>query len=176
LLLGIGQNVDAVRLTNNTDNTIENTPIEEGAKISLFDVSDIDAPIEINYIVYANGYTPVEYDYRALTVLAMENGSYRFALPIERWLSESTVDENQQQIDIWYPEHELALVEVTSSTNQGQLLNVGKIKIAQDLNNIDYSSGWDDRALFHFDDIYYIHGRHVWQSNWVSVDDVEGPF
>jgi uncharacterized secreted protein with C-terminal beta-propeller domain len=47
-------------------------------------VSDPTNPIEVNSIVKSNSYTPVEYDYRTLSVLN-NDGSYQFALPIESW-------------------------------------------------------------------------------------------
>ncbi|WP_404842691.1 beta-propeller domain-containing protein [Colwellia sp. Bg11-12] len=43
------------------------TPIIESAKISLFDVSNMNNPLEIQSIFYENGYTPIEFDYHALT-------------------------------------------------------------------------------------------------------------
>lgn len=176
LLLGVGQNIDPNRLNILESGEENESPIIEGAKVSLFDISDISAPREVNSIVYENGYTPVEFDYHALTSLAMNNGSHRLALPVERWLSTSVIDENQQQSDVWYPIHELALLEVTTSDNQAELVNKGSIQIRQDTNDISYTSGWDDRALFHFDDVYYIHGHQVWQSNWLSIEGVTGPF
>ncbi|MBA6233349.1 beta-propeller domain-containing protein [Colwellia sp. MB3u-22] len=61
----IGHNVDPNRLFLAEDDGT--TPIIEGAKISLFDVSNMNNPLEIKSIVYENSYTPVEFDYHALT-------------------------------------------------------------------------------------------------------------
>ncbi len=63
LLIGVGQNVDPDRMMltdSNINNANESTPIiEGGAKISLFDVSNINAPpLEISSIVYKEAYTP----------------------------------------------------------------------------------------------------------------------
>ncbi len=183
LLLGIGQNVEPGLLSiveggeGSTDGTIVNdnvSPIVEGAKVSLFDISDISEPREIHSIVYENAYTPVEYDYHALTMLKMNDNSTRFALPIERWGTETRVDEKEQKYDVWFAENSLELFEVTGLTANDELVERGSIEAIQ-IDELDYASGWDDRSIFHGDDIYYIHGRQIWQSLWSDVKQVTGP-
>jgi uncharacterized secreted protein with C-terminal beta-propeller domain len=180
LLLGIGQNVDPARLDGSTETKGDDensSPIIEGAKVSLFDVSDKSNPKEIHSIVYEQAYTPVEYDYHALSTLTMNDGSMRFSIPIERWKTQTQVDENQQKYDVWLPENELALFEITGKDNAASLIDKGKIKAQlNDDSDFYYMSGWDDRSIFHGDDIYYIHGNNVWQSDWHSLDITSGPF
>ena len=60
------------------DGSVRN--ISEGVKISLFDINNPDAPIQVDSITKLNGYT-VEYDHRALGVLNLD-GAYRFAIPL----------------------------------------------------------------------------------------------
>ena len=178
LLLGIGQNVDPGRiLTSNSDEEV--SPIIEGAKVTLFDISDVTAPKEIHSIVYEDAYTPVEYDYHALTQLSMSDGSKRFAMPLERWLTETYVDENQQKYDIWRSESDLVLFEISGITKDAALKGNGKIRAAmqdEDPNNPVNFNAYDDRGLFHGDDIYYIRGSRVWQSRWLNPENVLGPF
>jgi len=183
LLLGIGQNVDDNSVINfaesNTNvDTVAVSPVIEGAKVTLFDVSELDSPREITSIVFEDGYTPVEYDYHALTYLPMSDGSFRFALPIERW-NISTITEDQQKIDVWSPNNFMALLEVSASDSNAMLLHRGNIQAkdeSDETNTFHYISGWDDRSIFHQNDIYYIHGNSVWHSNWQSLEDVGGPF
>jgi uncharacterized secreted protein with C-terminal beta-propeller domain len=170
LLLGIGQNVDPLRAPGE-----ESSPIIEGAKVSLFDISDITSPKEIHSIVYEHAYTPVEYDYHALTMLSMENTSFRFSIPLEKWITETLVDE-QQKYDVWYRENSLALFEVTGNTKDASLVEVGKMKV-EDLNgNTDNYNARDDRAIFHDNDVYYLHGNKIWQSLWTLPELVSGPY
>jgi len=182
LLLGIGQNVDDGRVTiledtNSANDALTVSPVIEGAKVTLFDVSEIASPREITSIVFENAYTPVEYDYHALTYLPMVDGSFRFALPMERW-SITTVIDNEQKVDIWAPENFMSLIEVTSSNSDANLLLKGNIKAKSEAgssDNFNYVSGWDDRAVFHENDIYYVHGNNVWHSVWGNLADVNGP-
>ncbi len=181
LLLGVGQNVASgqIQTLDGADDTVASddfAPIVEGAKVSLFDVSEISAPKEIQSIVYQDAYTPVEFDYHALTALQTESGSTRIALPIERWLTETRVDSEQQKYDVWYNENELAVMEVTSLQTDAQLKEVGRIKASFDEPTDNTSSGWQDRSIFHLDDIYYIHGAQVWHSRWSDLSQVMGPY
>jgi len=182
LLVGIGQNVDPNRLFLAEDDGINSdgiTPIIEGAKISLFDVSNMNDPIEIKSIVYENGYTPVEFDYHALTYLKTENNTHRFGLPVEKWLSESAVDSvTGQEFNIWMPDNSLELIEVTGNDVDATLLKIGSVKLIKTADTSDnpYISGWDDRAIFHDDDIYYLHGNSIWKSFWHTPELTSGPF
>ena len=184
LLLGVGQQVDENRITlteepaitdEETSESTSVAPVIEGAKVSLFDVSDITAPREIKSIVYENGYTPVEYDYKALSHLVTENGSHRFALPIERWKTIPVTD-GEKSYTIWRPENFLSLLEVSSENSDAELIHVGDI-IADDENTDsgNYSS-WDDRSILHNNDVYYIHGNQVWRSYWSTPEQITGPF
>lgn len=186
LLLGVGQNVDPNRGfmgvaedsdENPTMTSDEEQPVIEGAKVSLFNIQDMNNPKEIHSIVYEQAYTPVEFDYHALTTLQRDDNTVRFGMPIERWKIETRIDENEQKYDVWQAENQLALFEVTSLTSEANLVEVGQVnaeKPAED-QNIYYSS-WDDRAIFHNDDIYYIHGSKVWQSTWSTPELVSEPF
>jgi uncharacterized secreted protein with C-terminal beta-propeller domain len=177
LLVGIGQNVDPNRLFLAEGDGI--TPIIEGAKISLFDVSNMNDPIEIKSIVYENGYTPVEFDYHALTYLKTEENTHRFGLPVERWLSERVVDsESGQEYSTWTLKNSLQLIEVTGSDANATLLEIGSVTPIKftDASEATYVSGWDDRAIFHGDDIYYLHGNSIWKSFWQTPELTTGPF
>ncbi len=184
LLLGIGQNVDANRLAPVIDinddgsvNADESSPIIEGAKVSLFDISDLTNPQEISSLVYENSYTPVEHDYHALTYLLSETGEHRFSLPVERWATTRIIGEGDQRYNVWSPENFLALIEVSSSDASATLIDKGKVKAENNNNDkYNYISGWNDRAVFHNNDIYYVHGNNVWRSDWQNPEQTTGPF
>lgn len=182
LLVGIGQNVDPNRMgliEIDTVNAEETTPIVEGAKFSLFDVSNMDNPLEIHSIVYENGYTPVEFDYHALTYLETADNTHRFGLPVERWLTETVVDEESgKKMDVWSKENSLQLIEITGNDTDAMLVEIGSVKptVGTEPSQASYISGWDDRAIFHGDDIYYLHGNSFWKSFWQTPDLTSGPF
>lgn len=173
LLLGVGQNVQP-RAAENSDT--ETSPIVEGAKVSLFDISDMTSPKEIHSLVYADAYTPVEFDYHALTYLTMPDNTTRFALPIERWVTETKTDENDQKYDVWSTQNELALIEVSGITQDAQLTEIGKVEASYQEQPLYNASGWLDRSVMHGDDVYYIHGHQVWQSLWSAPAQVSGPY
>jgi len=184
LLLGIGQNVDENRVitidqpTLIDEDNIDNTtiaPVIEGAKVSLFDISDVSAPREIQSIVYENGYTPVEYDYKALSHVITADGIHRFALPIERWKT-NKISDGDKTFMLWKPENFLSLLEVSTDSLNATLTHIGDI-IAhdEDANSGNYSSR-DDRSILHNNDVYYIHGNQVWRSYWLTPEQIMGPF
>ena len=174
LLLGIGQNVDGNGV-GFIDETSTVAPVIEGAKVSLFDVSDINAPREIHSIVYENGYTPVEYDYKALSHVTTEAGTHRFALPIERWQTTSVTD-GKNTFMMWQPENFLSLLEVSNSSSNAELIHIGDIMAKGESKDSGGYSSWDDRSVLHDDDVYYIHGNQVWRSYWPTPEQVTGPF
>ena len=182
LLVGIGQNVDPNRITlteTDTNNVNESTPIIEGAKFSLFDVSNMNSPIEIESVVYENGYTPVEFNYHALTYLKTANNTHRFGLPVEKWLTETLVDlETGKKMDVWSRDNSLQLIEIVGNDSDATLVEKGAVKpaMATEPSQATYISGWDDRAIFHGDDIYYLHGNSIWKSFWQTPELTTGPF
>lgn len=182
LLIGVGQNVDPDRMMltdSNIHNANESTPIIEGAKISLFDVSNINAPLEISSIVYKEAYTPVEFNYHALTYLKTADNTHRFGLPVEKWLTETVVDlQTGNKMDVWTLDNSLQLIEVTGNNADASLVDIGSVKpIVNDGSLMGtYISGWDDRAIFHDNDIYYLHGNSIWKSFWHTPELTTGPF
>ncbi|AGH42841.1 hypothetical protein C427_0731 [Paraglaciecola psychrophila 170] len=133
---------------------------QEGMKISLFDVSDPSNPVAINSIIKSSSYTPVEYDYRALSVLN-NNGRYRFALPIES--CSRYTDEFES---LWTSFNSLMLLEVDTTSNNPQLIERGVV--LPDETKQPYANGWQDRSV--------IHGNQVWHSTWAENAQVFGPF
>ncbi|GMM84167.1 beta-propeller domain-containing protein [Pseudoalteromonas sp. MTN2-4] len=166
LLLGIGQNIQDWQAPDAQE-------IESGAKVTLFDISDITNPKVVNEKVFANAYTPAEWDYKSLSFLETGTGVLRFTMPVETWQSQS--DNNTSYL--WHRVSELASFEI--DTTEAPTLNyLGSSKV-------DYSSispeaapyvwGGLDRAVIHSDDLYYIHGNYIWHSLWQTPSDNKGP-
>ena len=181
LLLGIGQNVGLgiFEVNNGQALPAEDFPLIQGAKVSLFDVSDLSAPKEIRSLVFEGAYTPVEYNYHAFTSLATEDDSYRIALPFDRWLTTSYVQEGGGIVYEWSQENFLGLFDISNITqgnSSAELNYIGNVNAIDTEGPFNHASAWDDRAILHYDDVYYIHGMQVWKSLWHSPEQVMGPF
>lgn len=164
-LLGIGQQVNA---RNTLEDAIE--PVEPissgGMKVSLFDVTDPSNPLEVGNMVKPDSYTPVEYDYHALTVLNTA-GNYQFALPVER-----SVTVESEEGKIWTSENSLVLLEIDTTATQPELIERSVLKVTTE----GYFYGGNDRSIIHDENIYYIHGNQVWRSTWEEEGEVFGPY
>ncbi|WP_105169488.1 beta-propeller domain-containing protein [Pseudoalteromonas sp. T1lg23B] len=160
LLLGVGQHVEQID---------QDLPvIGQGAKVSLFDISDMTNPQQLSEHVFQDGYTAAENDYHAFNVLAMNNGLFRFTLPIESWHVENTSQ------TMWNRENMLAAFEV--DTNTMQLNYIGGSTVSySDASDVPYIWSGEDRAIIHLDDLYYIHGNYIWQSDWQTPEVNNGP-
>jgi len=165
-LLGVGQQVNRSDIPENGTVAFE-PPTREGIKISLFDIADPSHPREVNSIVMAQTYTPVEYDYRALTVLN-NNGHYQFAMPVEQW---GLV---KDEFDYWLPQSSLLLLDVDTSSASAQLRLTNQLKIRSDADH--YVFGGEDRSVIHGEHVFYAHGNQLWQSLWQENSSLIGPF
>ena len=166
-LLGIGQQVNVNIISE--DGVVTDQPVtQEGMKISLFNVSDPTNPIEVNSIIKSSSYTPVEYDYRALSVLN-NNSNYQFALPIESWNMPS-----DESVGLWVASNSLMLLEVDTTSNNPELILRNEVR--PDVSDKSYVYGWEDRSVIHGNNVYYIHGNQVWQTTWAKDAVVFGPF
>jgi uncharacterized secreted protein with C-terminal beta-propeller domain len=165
-LLGVGQQVNAANIPER--GSLPDEPVtQEGMKISLFDVVDPANPIEINSIVMAQAYTPVEYDYRALSALNSD-GAYQFALPVEQW------GQSDAEMGLWWANSSLLLLQVDTNSGQPMLLQNKQVQLANPAAYYIYSG--DDRSVIHGDHVFYIHGNQVWHSVWHDKLQPTGPY
>ncbi|MCF6439170.1 beta-propeller domain-containing protein [Pseudoalteromonas luteoviolacea] len=172
LLIGVGQNVDDFPFNTANDASTDIEP-NFGAKVSLFDVSDITSPSLIKEHVFAGGYTPVEFDHHAFSYLKVSEQTFRMTLPVESW--EVTIqDDNTSN---WGNKNELAAFEV-STADSGSLTYIGSSVATYDEppQSVPYVRAADDRGVIHGDTIFYVHGNFVWSSLWQSPDVNAGPF
>lgn len=159
LLLGVGQEVNnGVLPGNGNDDAIAVMPVMTGAKVALFDVSNPANPVQVETLVYDDAYTPVEWDHHALTVQAVDDNHFRFALPMSRWFDSS----NNTYINETY----LNLLEVNISDVGAELVERSPIvaPVVEDV--YYYIDSYLDRSVIHGDDIYYVHGNEVVEGVW----------
>jgi uncharacterized secreted protein with C-terminal beta-propeller domain len=145
--------------------------VTTGMKISLFDVSDPSNPREVETIVKTSAYTPVEYDYRSLSVLS-NKGQYKFALPMEAWLSQT--DESSGLIFQNSPQNSLLLLDV-STLEGGSLKEVNALEVNVEEKERYFYPG-NDRSVIHGEHVYFIHGNSVWHGQWNSEAKLQGPY
>jgi uncharacterized secreted protein with C-terminal beta-propeller domain len=165
LLLGIGQNVQ-IREGNNDDLP----EVEEGAQVSLFDVSNPKAPMLLGSKVYKDSYTPVEFNYQALSYINSGDGMHRVALPIEKWTTSTLNGENRYQLD-----SSLELLEINDKVSPSTLRKVGAMKVNDQVRQQYYNNN-DARSIIQSENVYYIQGNRVYQSLWNEPENVLGPF
>lgn len=145
-----------------------NSVVLQGMKVTLFDVSDPANPVEVNTITKENSYTPVEYDYRALSVLSNGN-QYQFAMPMEEWPVSDGIG-----ITLWNPINSLLLLDVDTTPGAGALEERTQLSLEQDPKN--YYFGGQDRSVIHGDNVYYLHGNQVWLGKWEAGSELQGPY
>lgn len=162
-LLGVGQDVRLQDIPS-TGGVVQTFPVTSGVKISLFDVSDPANPQEVSNVSFDDTYTPVEYDYRALSVLKTGD-QYQFAMPLEGY---SIMD------DIWMPQNSLLMFNVNATSGAGEMTIVNQMQTETDAETYVWSG--EDRSVIHGENVFYVHGNQVWQSLWQEEAAVNGPF
>ncbi|TMP37264.1 beta-propeller domain-containing protein [Pseudoalteromonas rubra] len=168
LLIGVGQNVQDWFI----DPVAQNDD-QIGAKVSLFDISDIGAPTLLQEKIFPGGYSPVEFDYHAFSYIKHSEDVFRMTLPVESWLTQEESDNSVT----WYRRSELAAFEVHSGeTPKLQYIGSSVIEPQSDIELQGYVWSGDDRGVIHDDHIYYVHGNFVWSSLWQTPQDTTGPF
>lgn len=167
-LLGIGQNVETETIPN-TGSQPEQRVVTSGLKVSLFDIADPANPIEVGNVSREDTYTPVEYDYRALSILK-SGDQYQFAMPTETWGE----TDGGIGITIWNPQSKLMMMDVNAASGQGSLTVTHELQAQNDPEFYVY--GGEDRSVIHGEHVYYIHGNQVWHSLWASDAAIDGPY
>lgn len=179
-VLGVGQDVEEVEIPG-TGETPRTAPVTTGVKVSLFDATDPANPLELSSVSFEDTYTPVEYDYKALSVL--KTGSqYKFAMPLEAWLETEVSGEegSDQQGDeaetttIWMPHNSLLMLDVNAAGGAGEMQVVNRMEVEND--PYEYVWSGEDRSVIHGENVYFVHGNQVWHSLWAKDAAVTGPY
>ncbi|WP_395343191.1 beta-propeller domain-containing protein [Ningiella sp. W23] len=165
LLLGIGQQLSPLRLPETGGPIVEPVPVQ-AMKISLFDVRDPANPLELANITKENSYTPVEFDYRTLSVLGNDDAT-RFALPVESWM--------QDDSDLFLSaSNSLFVFDVQHSQAQANLTESLTIEAPSSQDFYIYAG--EDRSVQTSDGIYYLRGNQLWYQSYLADAALMGPY
>ncbi|GLR71255.1 beta-propeller domain-containing protein [Agaribacter marinus] len=162
LVLGIGQEVSPNNLPDNGNDVII-LPTTNGMKVSLFDVVDPQNPVVRAERVWENAYTPIEFNYLALSVL-QEGDLFKFALPVERWLQDGNLFRGT--------EYSLVGLEVDANAMTMEQAMQLVVKSEDDL----YIYSGEDRSIIHGDNVYYLRGNSFWHGTWSATSELSGPY
>lgn len=163
LLLGIGQQVNFGDIPNSGEFAPPPFPTQE-LKVSLFDVRDPMNPIEIGNITQAESYTPVEFDYRALSVLQVGNLT-TFGLPVETW----------RQHDGGYGSaNSLMLIDVEESLSSVTLTE--RLSLTPRTVSNSYIYAGEDRSVLTLNGVYYLRGNEIWFHSGTAGEEMRGPY
>ena len=158
-ILGIGQNVPADGFDLPPALSGAN---EFGAKVALFDVSG--TPRIVDEYIFANGYSPAEFDYHALTYLPQSDTAHLFAMPMQSWTMTD---------DIWGEDNRLELFQVDLTGNASMS---NDLRVTTPNTQNQYYGAWEDRAVVVGDVIYYVKASQVWQTTLSDTAIVNGPY
>jgi beta propeller domain-containing protein len=153
LVLGVGEEV-AVE---------QGAVLPQGVKVALFNVTNIDNPIELasETIGRRGSGSPALYDHHALTLLETDN-IWRLALPVSRFAEE------QYESSPWYDwsDDGLYLFEVNTAT--GSLVRSGTLISEQrsDSQQWPTKSLYGSRSVLHDDAVFFILGQDVLTGTW----------
>lgn len=170
LLLGIGKDAKLDQ---------HGTSWYQGVKVSLFDVKDINQPIELSNIIIGKrgSSTALEYDLHSFAGI-QQDGQYRFAFPI-------SVHNGSVQEDSWRgPESQfyhwsqsgLYLFEIKDNqlTQAGALIT--NRSSDSNLDNNYWSNRFLRRGLIQEDEVYHLRGQDLYKANWNSPEQMSNKF
>lgn len=158
-ILGIGQNIPAGGF--NLPPALSGAD-EVGAKVALFEVSS--TPRIVDEYIFANGYSPAEFDYHALTYLPQSDTEFLFAMPMQSWTFTD---------DSWGEDNRLEIFQVDLSGNAS--MN-NDLRVVTPNTENQYYGAWEDRAVVIGDVIYYVKGQQIWQTTLSNTAIVNGPY
>jgi len=122
------------------------------SKMSLFDVSNPQEPLEIQNFIWPKTSTPLRWDPHALSFLEMEKDHYRFAFPVERWGDYNSVSA-------------LYMFDLMVKDNQIELPMPSVLPVTID-NRPGYAYGYNQRSVIHGNEVHYVHDHRVWSATW----------
>jgi len=156
----------------------------QGLKLSLFDVSDLSMPREINSIILGKRGTEsaVLRDHHAFAILAGDAASgrpTRIAIPVE--LHESTPPHSSSNGEPWewyaWTHTGLYLFELDTGAINPYLNQLGRMVVQE--GNGDYAyygyGSERDRALLSEDGAHYVHDGQVWSASYSNLPAMDGP-
>jgi len=165
-LLGVGQQVDTSLLPPNGQEQVTVPVTVNQMKVSLFDVRDPQTPLELSSILIPDAYTPVEYDYRALSMLASDDYA-RFAMPVESWGQRD--EEGHASYGNW-----LMVLDLDKTASAPSLSIKARLSATEQAPHYIYAG--EDRSILVGNDVYYLRGNQLWYSPQADEEELHGPY
>lgn len=170
LLLGIGKDAIAGQ---------SGTSWYQGVKVSLFDVKDIQQPIELESIIIGKRgtSTALEHDLHSFTGIQQAD-QYRFAFPI-------SVHNGDAQGDTWRdPESQFYQWSQTGlylfEIKDNELSQTGALitdrSTDENTENNYWSSHYSRRGLIQEDNVYHLNNGDLYKANWNSPEEMSDKF
>lgn len=172
-LLGIGK--DAVPVDGEGDGR---WAWYQGVKISLFDISDIAVPREIDSRVIGKRGTEAGplYDHHALAWLPADPATSRparLALPVELHETPGAYASTEPWSRYDWTHRGLYLFDIDPAAGAGAITPRGAMVIAN-RDNASSSGSWvsSDRAVIAGDHVHFVHDDKVWSATWGDVSSL----
>ncbi len=147
-------------------------PSQQHIKLSLFNISDISKPQELNNVLLGVdggwNYSEAQYNRHAFTYLANDTGPDRLAVPVQS---------SYQKPDSSYSnENRLYLLEISAKTMPAtaSVDLVGSIIASPAPNDMWYAG--QNRSVLDGDAVYFLSGDAVWAALWGDSAVQSGPY
>ncbi|WP_111978166.1 beta-propeller domain-containing protein [Algibacillus agarilyticus] len=158
--------------TSPVNDEIEDVVNEGGIKLGLFDVSDINNPVEMqSYVLGDHGtWSQALYEHKALSILKTGDTQYKFAIP-------ATVYNNSPTNGWWqwqYTGLELFNIDLANST--APLVHTGTLKTEVKSATKTYQTyNASGRGIIQGERVHYVQDSYVWSADWIAAEDAVGP-
>ncbi|OUS23237.1 hypothetical protein A9Q98_15935 [Thalassotalea sp. 42_200_T64] len=144
----------------------------DGVKLGLFDISQLDQPIQLATKVIGDRHSRSQalYEHHAISILSTESNRYRLAFPV-------TVNAMDDSLDYSNWEHTgLYLFDIDLENEQLPLSSTGVIKAEQSHPERNYPYYYSNgRSVIDGDNVHYVHGPFVFSALWQSPELAIGP-
>jgi len=175
-LLGIGK--DAVAATDGWGDG--RGALAQGVKLSLFDVSDVSAPREVQSVVVGQRGTESTalHNHHAITIqAATEQHPTRVAFGID--VAGDATPDSRPSGDAAFEWHQWSYTglhgfEVRTGSDAG-ITTTGVLRVENSNGPYAYPGAGDDRSVMVNDSVFYIHGANVWSAPWNDMANPVGP-
>ncbi|MEE9320957.1 MAG: beta-propeller domain-containing protein [Granulosicoccus sp.] len=175
-LLGIGK--DAVAANDGWGDG--RGALAQGVKLSLFDVSDVTAPREVQSVIVGQRGTEATalHNHRAITIQsATDQHPTRVAFGID--VAGNAIPDSQPSGDAAFEWHQWSYTglhgfEVRTGSDAG-ITTTGVLRVENANGPYSYPRSGDDRSVMVNDSVFYIHGANVWSAPWNDMANPVGP-
>jgi len=130
------------------------------SKMSLFDVSNPEQPIEIEKFIWPNTSTPLHWDPHAFSFLELGQDHYRFAFPVESWIGSISIFDKY-----FLSNADLYMFDLNIENGFVDLKAPSVLPVSTN-NYGGYAYGYNQRAIIHQDEVHYVYDYRVWSANW----------